>query len=298
MPVGSAGAYITGLFDDRGRWQGEATQAAMVGSATADYIFWSIHVDPDGNLNYNDASIVWDGTLNKKVSAPLRDMIADARVNGAAEAVWFSIGSGGVSDYANIQAILTSGDQSKIDNLYGNLALLKGLGADGFDLDYEELLSDASNLIAELTIGLHQKLGAVITYCPFYEGVWLPALRRVFQILGRQPVQAYNLQCYSGGAFNYPPDWVATLRKNAKSIGVNNPDCFVRPILAVYGYNSMPYTPREMTRSLEAWQSMGASVWNTSWISGANAPGCQYSMSDYAQAVSTGASRWSPVLVR
>jgi hypothetical protein len=283
MSTNVAGVYITGLFGKSGLLV--PTTKELLGSRINDYIFWSVHVHPDGSLYYNDSALAQGGKTNRDIAQPIADLIAAARKARLVSTVWFSIGAGGVSDFANIQAILRSGGKAA-DNLYANFQAVYALGADGFDLDYEENLTDPVGLISELTIGLNQRMGARLTYCPYYgTSFWIDCLAATYKALRTQPVIGFNLQCYSGGGGNDPRTWTQAIKAAGSLTGVNNPDTFVRPGLAVAGSASMPaLTPLQMTQQLNSWGSAGGWIWNSQTV--INQQGAtKFAISDYATAL-------------
>lgn len=283
MSTNVAGVYITGLFGKSGLLG--PTKSELLASKMNDYIFWSVHVNPDASLHYNDQPLAANGTLNAAIAGPIGDIVTAAKQAGLVQSVWFSIGAGGVSDFQNIQSILKTGGTLE-KTLYANFQALMGLGATGFDLDYEEDLADPSALISELTVGLFEKVGARLTYCPYYnEQMWIEALKANMTALGSQPVDAFNLQAYSGGAGNDPRDWVKAIEAAGSATGVTDPQAFVRPGLAVAGSTSSPaYTPSQMTTQLDSWNAPGGWIWNSANVLNAE-PKTGDSIADYAQAL-------------
>jgi hypothetical protein len=283
MTTNLAGVYITGLFGTNGLLA--QTQSELLASQMNDYIFWSVHVNADASLHYNDVPLASGGTLDPTTGAGIGGIISAARKAGLARNVWFSIGAGGVSDFQNIQAILSAGGALE-DELYANLKALMDLGADGFDLDYEEDLSDPVSLISQFTVGLNQRLGAKLTYCPYYgTTMWIDCLTANMTALGSQPVVGFNLQCYSGGGGNDPRTWVSAITAAGASTGVSDAVSFVRPGMAVAGSPSSPaLTPAQMTAQLNSWGSPGGWIWNSANVLNSQ-PSTGDSIADYASAM-------------
>jgi hypothetical protein len=282
----TAGAYITGLFDSSG-YVGGPTETAMIGSAMTDYIFWSIHVQTNGDLHYNNVAICSGGSAVPAVAGPIKTFIQSARAKGAVQSVWFSIGAGGVKDFQAIEQILQNPSGPAYTNLFANFQALFALGGDGFDFDYEESISDPIGTISTLGAELHARLGARITYCPYYgESFWIQCLEATLKMAGSQPVEAFRLQCYSGGTGNDPAAWASALaRAGASSTGVSDPSAFVRPGMATSGGSSGPaLSPSGMAANITTWASSGAWIWNTEEVLKAQAS-TGYSIADYASAI-------------
>jgi hypothetical protein len=127
------------------------------------------------------------------------------------QTVLFCIGSGGVNDFTNIQALLAT--QEGTLTLKRNFsALASAMPIDGYDFDDEDLYD--ADTIAGLTEALCAGNQLIITYCPYTaQDTWNQALQDVYTwdqqhnpVLG-QSVRWWNLQCYSGGDGNDPASW-------------------------------------------------------------------------------------------
>ena len=59
------GAYITGLFDSNNNCASTATAQQMAASVMTDYILWSVHVDAQGNLHYNNVPLSTNGSVDQ-----------------------------------------------------------------------------------------------------------------------------------------------------------------------------------------------------------------------------------------
>jgi hypothetical protein len=259
----------------------------MIGSAMTDYIFWSIHVQANGDLHYNNVAICTGGSTVSSIAGPIQSFIKSARASGAVQSVWFSIGAGGVHDFQAIEQIFANPSSAAYANLFANFKALYALGGDGFDFDYEENITDPVGTIATLGAELHNQLGARITYCPYYgESFWIQCLQATLKKAGSQPVEAFRLQCYSGGTGNDPVVWASALAAaGAGSTGVTNPNAFVRPGMAVSGGSSGPaLSPSGMASNIRGWGSSGAWIWNTEEALNAQ-PSTGYSIADYASAI-------------
>lgn len=281
------GAYITGLFGAQDKWVGDATAQQLLASSLNTYIFWSLHVQPNGDLTYNNVSLVSNGVANTPVTDPIGKLIKDALASGKAQSIYFSIGAGGVSDWANIENILNNGG-TNLSNFVQNLGVLVEMGVDGFDFDYEENIAQPVETIASMGELLYSHFKSKVTYCPYHgKSMWIDCLKQTFAKVGSQPVQAFNLQCYSGGGGNNPGQWINSLNSSLSGTGVTNAASFIRPGLAVAGSASYPhYNPDQMTDYLKSYPCTGAWIWQTQQVLESG----QYSLNQYASAMEAGLS--------
>lgn len=221
-------AYSGGLTDEQ-----EIAQVAPSGFGTV--ILWTLHVDAQGNLTYNDApDIVSKGQFNTSAYGALPQLVRQLKAGGV-ETVLFGIGSGGgPTDFTNILALMsTPAGRTTLQQNFG--ALAAALPIDGFDLDIEDLSYDPSQVqpVADFTLLLHQLGGYKVTYCPYQSREWwFDCLRAVYTSNGNQQVVPwFNLQCYAGGAGNTAPGWAVSLAEYqlTKPAGVANPAAFMVP---------------------------------------------------------------------
>jgi len=309
------GAYTTGLFGNHGSWQGETILSQLENSNISDVILWSIHVHSNGDLHYNNEPLVIGGK-SQVAAEHIKMFIGSLRrtgsINQSPKNFWFSIGSGGVSDYASVHSLLNS---SGLDNLnfLKNLEVLFNMGAIGFDFDYEESFANTGigpETIPKFTVELYKRFGSRITYCPFCSAnsFWLPCLATTYTLMEQayQPVEAFNLQCYSGGAENLPVTWASDLDTWSTGTtpppptGVSHGTGFVRPILAVTDSNDTDtsgsqYTPATMTTELQSTVfintgASGASIWQTADVIENPATLPVPTIGQYATAIVTGLS--------
>lgn len=179
-----------------------AIVADVTGSGLNTVIAWCIHVAANGDLAYNDTAVVQGGAYIGDPS--WGDLLASLK-SGSVDRILLSVGSGGVSDFTHIGALLsTSSGTAALTASFQ--ALREALPAvDGIDLDDEDnldagVIANFSRLVASVGFG-------EVTFCPYMEqDVWRDALLSLNE---SNPglVTAYNLQCYSGGYGNDPNQW-------------------------------------------------------------------------------------------
>jgi len=288
------GAYITGLFDSEKSCKSAVTAKGIAESIMTDYIFWSIHVDPKGNLYYNNVKLVTDGVVSSDAEC-LKNVVDMGRESGKLERVWLSIGAGGTQDFTNINTILNACGAEK-DNLLCNFKVISDyLGVHGFDYDNEDMIGNVE-VIVNLTKVLHDlDKNYRFSFCPYgasqyFAPYWIKCLQGFYSTLKTQPVVGFNLQCYSGGANSDPIGWMKMVNNSGiNTTGVTDANAFIRPGLAVAGSPSNPaYTPSQMTSKLDNWNSLGAWIWHTENVLNFNEG--NPTIADYASAIMEGVS--------
>jgi hypothetical protein len=292
------------MLDDASNLDTQLQETASSGFATI--LLWSLHVNtanPSKNIALGD--LTWNGTLLvssesgqpvfdptgvlTKLSSRLTTLLA----NGTVKKIFFSIGSGGTSDFATIQQLYsTAQGQATLQNNFA--ALLKNLPmVTGFDFDVEDCFDVPST--AWLTVILASKFQAAVTYCPYFglDNFWEPCLESVYQTAKTQPVAWFNLQCYSGGTGQDPVTWAASIKQNQQKNGVADASVFIVPGYAANNQagDGPGICPNDFTSTLSPYKGKigGAFVWNSQHIFDDPAPcnGANASIADYAKAITT-----------
>jgi hypothetical protein len=281
--------YSGGLTNDQ-----QIAQVAPSGFGTV--ILWSLHVDPQGNLTYNDApNIVSNGQFNTAAYGYLPGLVQRLK-DGGVKTILFGIGSGGPpQDFTHILNLMsTPAGQATLRQNFG--ALAAALPIDGFDLDIEDLSYDPSQVqpVADFTLLLHRLGNYAVTFCPYTgQQWWFDCLNAVYRSNGNQQVVPwFNLQCYAGGGSNVPPKWAAALTtyQQTKPCGVANPPAFIVP-----GYwarngsgcaqGSSPAQVQTIFTGLRPTGTTGGFIWNSRDIFLCNPSG---GCTSYAQAILKG----------
>jgi hypothetical protein len=278
--------YGSGLFGRDVPLTNATQGAALAESGFTTVILWTLHVDPDGTLVYNDTVIVRDGVfaatflylprlVNQLKTAP----------GSSVKTVLFCVGSGGVDDFKNIQSLLAT-KAGKLTLSRNFHALSAALPIDGFDFDDEDLFDPTTT--AQLTELLCAGNEMIITYCPYFGEAtpWNAAIEAVYTwdqqqnpVLG-QSVRWWNLQCYSGGGSNVPATWVQQLSTKA---GIGDAAAYIIP-----GYDASVQTPSSIQATFTALAASdpgiaGGFIWNSSAIFASTS-----TPKDYAQAILAG----------
>lgn len=219
--------YGPRLFEQNIRQQNLRQLEAVRHSGFTTAIFWTLHVDSNGDFYYNDTPIVKNGALCRE-SAHLPDFIAQLKKNGTVDRVLFSLGSCGATDFYHCSKLLATARGAAI--LRKNFqALCDALPIDGFDIDIEEYpLNNYIGTVVKMTLMLHHEFHKLVTYRPYSKmSFWLDCLERVCRENGGMQIVSWlNLQCFGEGSDNHPGIWASHL---GPPHGVDNPAAFVVP---------------------------------------------------------------------
>jgi hypothetical protein len=184
---------------------GQAVVDDLKGSGFTTVIAWSVHVSTNGDLVYNDPTIVSKGQYVGDSGWP--GLLANLKQGGSVNRLLFSVGSGGVEDFHHIQNLINTEGTGPGSILYQNFKALKDAipDIDAIDLDDEDL-NDSATTVAFSRM-LHT-IGYEVTFCPYTNtDFWVGCLHT---LNSKTPnlVTAFNLQCYAGGEGNHPQDWI------------------------------------------------------------------------------------------
>ncbi len=212
---------------------GEPVIADLQAAGYDTVIMWSVHVSGTdhtsgkgvqyykGDLILNDSRIVSQGVYSEQDPMNLPANLAKLRQGGKVQ-ILFSVGSGGTSDWSNIQTLMGGSVPGPTNILYKNFKALKdameavgGGDIDGIDFDNEDniasgVMVDFGQMLAD--IGYRQ-----VTLCPYSiadkedptNNIWIDTLEQLDTKVGAGFVSAIHLQCYSGGSSNATDGFVA-----------------------------------------------------------------------------------------
>lgn len=184
-----------------------AALAELRDSGFTTVVAWTLHVDPAGELTFNDQRLVAGG---RYLGDPLWPGRLAALKRGSVRQLLFSVGSAGVGDFRHIRDLL-QGQGLGNRNLRQNFQALRAAipAIDGFDLDDEDLQDPATTRAFATLLG---ELGCTITFCPYDNpDFWVGCLREL-EASAPGLVTAWHLQCYAGGAWNQPQAWIDRIR--------------------------------------------------------------------------------------
>jgi hypothetical protein len=273
---------------------GEAVINDLKNSGFTSVVAWAVHVSNDGTLIYNDPTIVKDGEYVGNADWP--QQLTDLKTGTTSvNRLIFSIGGWGTSDFANIQALIKQYGIGAENPLYQNLKVLKETfpGIDAIDFDDESLYDQDTTVQFSLML---DSLGYKVTFCPYmYMEFWNECL---FVLNQKAPglVEAYNLQCYAGGAYNNPQTWIDAIQTKMGS-GFDATGFVYPGLWCRHGDGcAQGDCPSVITQKLESWNQtanglQGGFIWLYSDIQSCESANvCDASMNSkaYAEAVLNG----------
>ncbi|HYE28097.1 MAG TPA: hypothetical protein VEA61_07670 [Allosphingosinicella sp.] len=243
-----------------------------------------------GDIVFNDPIVITGGNLSEEYQG-WPDQIAQLKQGGSITRIYASVGGGDtVIDFTTIQHIYEQNNYSFSGTALEQnfLAFRDDFSAiDGIDLDCEDNYDQPSfNAFCSMLAGM----GFSLTFCPYdrlQKTFWANALKATNGI-SPGAVKWWNLQCYSGGAGNYPQDW-------ANAIASAIPG-FPTAGFIVAG-DSADYRPDEVQSLIAGFSGEpslgGGFVWTLDNIIESQSTS-QYTMADYVAAVRNGLAGETP----
>ncbi|MFB9330157.1 discoidin domain-containing protein [Paenibacillus aurantiacus] len=179
---------------------GTATMNELRASGYTTVMLWTIHVNSNGDLVYNDQLVVSNGQYVGNAAWP-GQLATLKQAPTSVKRLEISVGSAAVRDFENIKNLVASQGTGTSSVLYRNFQALKNaIGADAVSFDNEDLY-DVSSTVAfgNMLAGL----GFKITLCPYTNTSYWQSVKSQ---LGTKVDRVY-LQVYDGGAGNNPATW-------------------------------------------------------------------------------------------
>ena len=257
---------------------------ALQASGFTTAILWTLHVDSDGSLVYNDTVIVRDGIFAATFNY-LPELVTQLTAAvSSVQTVLCCIGSADAMDFTHVRTLLAT-SEGRLTLIRNFSALSTALPIHGYDFDDEDLCQAPT--LAALSEILCSSGRMIITYCPYTrQDIWNQAISEVYAWAQNQtprleqPVRWWNLQCYAGGTGNDPAAWAQMLSSDA---GIAAPAAYIVP-----GYAANGRTPLSIEQTFRKLATNdpginGGFIWNSSAITAAG-----YAPRDYAQAIITG----------
>jgi len=197
---------------------GQVTMDELKYSGFTTINFWTIHVNSNGDLVYNDQLIVHDGEYVGKESWPAE--IASLKVMPTSiDRVQFGVASYGVPDFERIQSLIASSGTGPNSILYKNFQALKMAipSIDAIDFD------DESNYHVDSAVKfgvMLADLGYKITFAPYTaQNFWADTFTQINN-QREGAVDRIHVQGYAGGSGNQPSTWNALFDGISVSMGL------------------------------------------------------------------------------
>jgi len=231
---------------------GQVTMDELKHSGFTTINFWTIHVNDNGDLVYNDQLIVHDGEYVGKESWPAE--IASLKVMPTSiDRIQFGVASYGVPDFERIQSLIASKGTGPSSILYKNFQALKTAipSIDAIDFD------DESNYHVKSAVKfgvMLADLGYKITFAPYTaKNFWADTFEQI-NSQREGAVDRVHVQGYAGGAGNQPSSWNALFTGINVSMGLwskNGDNC------------SQGRSPDNIENAFKAWQGKlsGGFIW-------------------------------------
>ena len=166
---------------------------------------WSVHIGKNGALILNESGIVDGGEYIGRPTWPdgVRKLLeAPTSVNR----IELSVGSYGVPDWENIEALVKSEGTGPTSTLYKNFAKVREILPEITAINND----DESNYDVETTVAFSKMLidlGYKITFAPYtVPGFW-ESVYDELEAYSPGSVDKVYLQVYAGGAGNNPASW-------------------------------------------------------------------------------------------
>lgn len=245
---------------------GSATMDTLRQSGFTTVMLWTIHVNANGDLYYNDQKVVSGGAYVGKSSWP-SELATLKQAPTSVKRLEISVGSWGVNDFKNIKDLIASQGTGTASILYKNFAALQNaIGGDAISFDNEDLYDvNSSVAFGNMLYGLGYK----ITLCPYTSASYWQSVKSQ---LGAKVDRIY-LQVYDGGAGNNPATWNSTMGMTVMP-GLDSKTA------------SGGHTPSQVASQMSAWKSSagitGGFIWYYDAILNNPSGG---SAADYAAAI-------------
>ncbi len=166
---------------------------------------WSIHIGTNGALVLNESTIVEGGEYVGRPTWPdgVRKLLeAPTSVNR----IELSVGSYGVPDWENIEALVKSEGTGPASALYKNFARVREVLPEITAINND----DESNYDVETTVAFSKMLidlGYKITFAPYKFPDFWENVYNELETYSPGSVDKVYLQLYAGGARNDPANW-------------------------------------------------------------------------------------------
>ena len=168
-------------------------------------MLWTIHIQDDGDLVYNNPKLIDNGVYVGKATWPA-EVHAFKEGETSIRRIEFAIGAWGSGSFNAVRDLIAAEGTGPDSTLYKNFKLLKDTfpAVDGISYD-DEVTYDVDSSV-KFAVMLYD-LGFKVTLCPYTRYYYW---RDVYSQTNEQrpgAIDRIDLQCYAGGGGNNPGTW-------------------------------------------------------------------------------------------
>ncbi|PKQ64519.1 hypothetical protein BZG02_05105 [Labilibaculum filiforme] len=184
---------------------GDAVILDMRNSGFTTAILWTIHIEEDGSMIYNDKAVInasgdyigdpeWGTRLSKLLEAPT-----------TIDRIELGIGAWGAKSWQNIKKLIEEEGTGSDTKLYKAIYKLKEItGATAINYDDELTYDVESSVKFSLMLA---DMGLKVSLCPYTKTSYWQSVYQQVEAERPGTIDRVYLQCYAGGASNTPSDW-------------------------------------------------------------------------------------------
>jgi len=208
LPSDSTPPVHAGVFGGGPFYNEAATVMPMMRvSGFSTVILWTIHVNSNGDLVYNDQLLVSDGKYVGSSAWPAQ--VASLKYEPTSvKRIEMGVGSADVSDFENIESLIGAQGTGATSILYRNFAALRqtipAIDAINFDDESNYHVTPTVDFSLML-IGLAYK----VTLCPYTQTKFWESVTSRVNARKAGSIDRVYLQLYAGGEGNDPGAWNA-----------------------------------------------------------------------------------------
>ncbi len=168
-------------------------------------MLWTIHLNANCDMNYNDDNILKNGVYTGKASWP-DEVKAFKEGETSVRRIELAIGAWNSDAFLHIKNLIAAEGTGPDSRLYKNFKLIHDLfpAIDGISYD-DEKIYDVSSTV-DFTVMLSD-IGFKVTLCPYTRSDYWGAVYSQVNDLRPGAIDRVDLQCYAGGGWNTPAGW-------------------------------------------------------------------------------------------
>ena len=168
-------------------------------------ILWTIHIGEEGNMNFNDQTII-DKEGNYIGDPEWKTRLARLQEQpSSVDRIEIGVGAWGALSWANIKTLIAKEGIGPETKLYKAFQLLQEVtGATAVNYDDEVTFDVESTVQFSLML---DNLGYKIGLCPYNEIDYWKSVYEQVEAIKPGAIDRVYLQCYAGGSQNQPYQW-------------------------------------------------------------------------------------------